>query len=77
MQFKLGKHQIWESNNVKLLCVKVDNKLKFDKHISNIWLKVNRKLSVLTGYLRFLSLVKRHTLFKVFIESQFKYYPLV
>ena len=37
-----------ESNDVELLGVAVDNNLRFDKHVSNICLKVNRKLSALT-----------------------------
>ena len=36
VQVKLVKDKTWESNNVKLLGVKMDNKLKFDEHISNI-----------------------------------------
>ena len=74
---KLGKDKLWESNNVKLLGVKIDNKSKFDEHISNICLKANRKLSALTRLSRFLSLEKQHTLFKAFIELQFKYRPRV
>ena len=33
---KLGKDKIWESSNVKLLGVEIDNELKFYEHISNI-----------------------------------------
>ena len=51
--------------------------MKFDEHISNICLKANRKLSALSRLSRFISLEKRHTLFKAFIESQFKYCPRV
>ena len=74
---KLGKDKIWDSSNVKLLVVEIDNGLKFDEHIFNICLKANRKLSPLTILSRFLSLEKRRILFKVFIESEFKYCPLL
>ena len=42
-----------------------------------MFLKANRKLSALTKLSRFFSIEKRRTLFKAFIESQFKYYALV
>ena len=45
---KLGKDKIWESSNVKLLGVEIDNELKFYEHISNICQKGNRNLSSLT-----------------------------
>ena len=40
-------------------------------------MKANRKLSVLIRMGSYLSFDKRRTLFKAFIESQFKYSPLV
>ena len=58
MWVKLGKNKIRESNNVRPLDVKIDNKLNFDEHFSNICLKANRKLSALTRLSRFLSLEK-------------------
>ena len=45
---KLDQEIVWESNDVELLGVAVDNNLRFDKHVSNICLKVKRKLSALT-----------------------------
>ena len=44
LRVKLGKDKFWGSNNAKLLGVKIDNKLKFDEHISKICLKSNRIL---------------------------------
>ena len=35
---------VWESNNVKLLGITLDNNLKFDEHVSNICSKAMRKL---------------------------------
>ena len=43
---KLDQDIVWESNNVELVGVTRDNNLRFDKHVSNICLKVNRKVSV-------------------------------
>ena len=42
---KLDRDIVRESNGVKLLGIILNNKLKFDKHVSNICSKVNRKLS--------------------------------
>ena len=48
MWVKMDRDIVWESNDVKLLVITSDNNLKFDKHVSNICSKTNRKLSVLT-----------------------------
>ena len=44
---KLDEDIVWESNDVEFLRVTIDNNLRFDKHISNICLKANRKFSAL------------------------------
>ena len=36
---KLDQDKIWESNDVKILGVTIDDNLRFDKHVSNICLK--------------------------------------
>ena len=36
---------VWESNDVEFLGVTRDNNLGFDKHVSNICVKANRKLN--------------------------------
>ena len=77
MWMKVGKDCIWESKDVNLLGVTIDNDLKFDKHISNLCLKVGRKLSALSRMSKFLSFEKKRTLYKCFVESQFKYCPLI
>ena len=41
---KLDRDLVWEGNYVKLLGITLDNDLKFDKHVSNICSKANRKL---------------------------------
>ena len=53
MWAKLDEDIVWESNNVELLGVTIDNNLRFDKHVSNICLKANRKLSALTRVAKF------------------------
>ena len=77
MWAKLDRNIVWESKDVKLLGITLDNNLKFDKHVSNICSKANKNLSALTRVAKFLPFKKRCILFKAFIESQFKYCPLV
>ena len=77
MWAKLGEDIVWESNNVELLGVTIDSNLGFDKHVSNICLKANGKLSALTRVAKFVPFKKRPILFKAFIESQFKHCPVV
>ena len=76
MWAKLDRDIVWESNDVKLLGITLNNNLKFDKHVSNICSKANRKLSTLARVAKFLPFKKRRILLKAFIESQFTYCQL-
>ena len=51
--------------------------LKFDKNVLKLCCKVNQKLSALSRMAKLLSFNKRKTLFKAFVEFQFKYCPIV
>ena len=72
MWAKLDQDIAWESNDVEILEAAIDNNLRFDKHVSNICLKANRKLSALTRVAKFVPFKK-----KTLLESQFKYCSLV
>ena len=50
---KLDQDIVWENNNVEFLGVTIDNNIRFDKHVSNISLKANRKLNALTRVAKF------------------------
>ena len=73
----IGKDLIWENNDVKLLGVTIDRNLKFDKHFLKLCSKANQKLSALSRMANLLYFNKRRTFFKAFLESQFKYCPIV
>ena len=73
----IGKDLIWEINDVKLLGVTIDRDHKFDKHILKLSSSANHKLSALSRIAKLLSFNKRRALFKVFVESQFNYCPIV
>ena len=45
MWAKLDQDIVWESNDVEILRVTIDNNLRFDNYVSNICLKANRNLS--------------------------------
>ena len=66
---KLDRDIVWESNDVKLLGISLENKQKFDKHVYNICSKANRKLRDLTRVAKFFPFKKVLVLFKTFIES--------
>ena len=54
----LHGNRVWESNDVKLLGITLDNNLKFDRHVPNICSKANRNLSALTRVAKFLPFKK-------------------
>ena len=66
-----------ESNDVKLLGVTIDRDPKFEKEVLKLCSKTNQELSALSRMANKLSFNKRRTLFKLFLESQFKYCPIV
>ena len=62
---------------VKLLGVKIDNKLDFNEHISGIYKKASLKLHALARIAPFMNKGKLQILMKSFIEAQFNYCPLI
>ena len=62
------------SYHEELLGVIIDSELKIENHITEICLKVSKKLCRISSSM---SLEKRRTLMKAFIESQFNYCPLI
>ena len=74
---KIGNDIIHGSKFVKLLGVKIDNKLDFNVHISNLCKKVSLKLHALARISHFMEKNKLRIIMKAFIESQFGYCPLI
>ena len=62
---------------VKLLGVKIDSKLHFDEHISDLCKKASQKLHALIRISKYMSSHKLIVLMKCFVMSQFGYCPLV
>ena len=63
----------WE----KLLGVKIDNKLTFDCHVSDMCKKANKKINALARIAPFINVDKRRILMNSFFRSQFSYCPLI
>ena len=76
MWVRIRNDMIWENRTGKLLEITIDNGIEFEKHLTNICIKANRKLTVLTRMRKYLDFNKVRLLFKSFFESQFKYCPL-
>ena len=77
ISLKLGNEIITGKKWVKLLDIKVDNKLDFSEHASSICRKANLKLHVLARVSKFMNKEKLRILARAFRESQFGYCPLI
>ena len=65
------------SSHEKLLRVIIDLELQFENDITELCLKVSKTVNTLCRISSVMSLEKRRTLMKAFIESQFNYCPLI
>ena len=61
----------------KLLGILIDNKLRFDQHVSSLCIKAGQKLHALSRIAFFMNVEKRKLIMNAFISSQFGYCPLV
>ena len=73
----IDNNVIRSSSSVKLLGVTIDNKLKFDEHVSAICKNASTKLHALARVATYMNSDKLRVLMKAFIESQFGYCPLI
>ena len=62
----IGNERIWESETVKLLSITLNNDLKFDQHLNNVCLIVNRKLSTLSKRKKYLGFKRMGIFLKQF-----------
>ena len=65
------------SNEEKLLGIKIDTKLSFENHVSSLYKKASQKIHTLARIVNSMDLSKRKTLMKAFATSQFNYRPLI
>ena len=74
---QIGQEIIKGEKSVKLLGIKIDNKLDFEEHVTDLCKKASNKLQALTRIASFVDTAKLRCLMKAFIESQFSYCPLI
>ena len=75
--FRVADIEIPIKDNVKVLGVHIDDKLKFDKHISVICKKASRHLNAISRVSKFLDEKCRISLYHSFILSHFNYCNIV
>ena len=73
----IGLFEIKNTNYDKLLGIKVDSRLSFNKHLDGIIKKASRKINALSRITPFINISKRRILMNSFFNSQFNYCPLV
>ena len=71
----------WLPNNKqhreKLLSIKFDSKLSFERHVSSLCKKTNQKLYALNRTVNYMNFFKQKALMKAFVISQLDCCPLV
>ena len=60
-----------------LLGITIDHELKFDDHVNYLCKKASLKLNALACIARFMNVSKKRIIMRSFIESQFRYCPLI
>ena len=61
----------------KLLGITIDSDLRFDKHISDLYDKVGKKINAFCQVIGYTSFEKRWIIMKTFVDSQFSQCPLI
>ena len=77
VNLRVSEYDTKNSEYVKLLGVKFDNKLTFEKHITDICRKASRKIYALARIAPYMDLSKRRMVMNAFFNSQFNYCPLI
>ena len=68
---KIGKFDVKNSREERLLGSKIDIKLSFENHVSSFCKKASQKLHALARMVNFVDFAKRKNLMKAFTTSQF------
>ena len=69
--------EIKNSEYEKLLGIKVDAKLNFNKHLNDIISNASRKVNALSRIMPYMNLSKKKKFVSSFFNSQFNYCPLI
>ena len=77
LSVNINGYEIFNDDHVRLLGITIDNKLKFNKHVSNLCKKASQKLHALCRISQYMSTGQKRIIMRAFIHSQFGYCPLV
>ena len=77
IQMNIGNSVIKGKDSVKLMGIKIDNKLNFNDHVASLCKKASQKLHALARISSFIEGNHLLILMRSFIDSQFSYCPLV
>ena len=64
-------------SSVKLLVIEIDNKLNFEKHISNICKKASNQLNAICRLQTFMGHKEKQAIINTFVHSNFNYVCLI
>ena len=76
-QIKIGNETVSNSKYEKLLGVKADHELKFNKHVSSLCKKASQKLNAHSRIACCMTFDQRRLILNSFIASHFYYCPIV
>ena len=77
LRLNIGGKKLPATHTVKLLGIQIDNKLKLNKHIHELCVKVNQKVSAFARLNSYLSSDQAKKICNTIILSNFNYCPLV
>ena len=77
VNLRVSEYDIKNGEFEKLLGVKFDKKLKFEKHITDICRKTSRKTYAPARIALYMDLSKRRMVMNALFNSQFSYCPLI
>ena len=73
VEFHVSGHSLKPASSVKLLGVKIDERLTFDDHISALCAKASHQISALRRIVKYLTVDNRMSIYNAFIASNFNY----
>ena len=76
-KIKINGEYIKSSDCEKLLGIKIDKSLNFNKHVEGLCQKASQKMHALSRVTPYMSVSKKRILMNAFFTSQFSYCPLV
>ena len=76
LSISVQDNTILSDTTIKVLGVTLDNRLKFDKHVSTLCMKASRQINALKRISKYLDENCRILIFKSFISSSFDYCPV-